>query len=67
MASVNRKTVDKDDVTAALLSFGPVWDELYPVEKTRITNLLVERVAYDALMERLQVIFCPSGIKELER
>ncbi len=57
LASINRKTVDKDDVTEALLSFGPMWDELFPAEKTRIVNLLIERVKYDGVTEKVLIIF----------
>jgi hypothetical protein len=57
LASINRKTVDRDDITAALSSFGPVWDELYPVEKTRIVNLLIERVEYRSTTGNLYISF----------
>ncbi|MFC1476201.1 recombinase family protein [Candidatus Zixiibacteriota bacterium] len=57
LTSINRKTVDKADVTAALSTFGPVWDELYPAEKTRIVNLLIERVEYDAQAGELRIRF----------
>ncbi len=55
LTSINRKTVDKDDVTTALSTFGPVWDELYPTEKTRIVNLLVERVEYNRSTDEILV------------
>jgi hypothetical protein len=58
LTSINRKTVDKGDVTAALSAFGPVWDELYPAEKTRIINLLIERVEYHSPAGTVQITFC---------
>jgi site-specific DNA recombinase len=62
LASIKRKTVDKDDVTAALASFGPVWDELYPAERTRIVNLVIGRVEYDARTDNIQILFDLTGI-----
>ena len=32
----------------ALLEFEPLWNELFPVEQTRIIQLLVERVDVEA-------------------
>jgi hypothetical protein len=32
------------DVRSSLLAFDPRWNELFPAEQSRITELLVERV-----------------------
>src|SRR3954471_1402715 len=37
-------TVTEDQVRTALAEFGPLWNELFPAEQTRIIQLLVERV-----------------------
>jgi len=55
LAAINHTTIDRDDLTAALSAFGPVWDELYPAEKTRIVNLLIERVSYDVRSDKIQL------------
>jgi hypothetical protein len=34
----------EDDTREALERLGPLWDELFPAEQTRIIRLLVERV-----------------------
>ena len=60
--AINHATIDRDDLTAALSAFGPVWEELYPTEKTRIVNLLIERVEYDAPTDKVQILFDFSEI-----
>lgn len=36
-----------DEIREALRAFGPVWHELFPPERVRIAELLIERVEYD--------------------
>ncbi|MBE0567933.1 MAG: recombinase family protein [Krumholzibacteria bacterium] len=55
----------QDDLTAALGLFTPVWDPLYPAERARIIELLVERVEVDGAAGTLAVTFHPTGIKDL--
>ncbi len=55
----------QDDLTAALGLFAPVWDALYPAERARIIELLVERVEVDGEAGTLAVTFHPTGIKAL--
>jgi hypothetical protein len=38
------KGLNETDVRTALLEFDPLWNELFPVEQTRIIQLLVERI-----------------------
>jgi hypothetical protein len=38
------KGLTETDVRAALLEFDPLWSELFPMEQTRIIQLLVDRV-----------------------
>jgi len=55
--ALNRTTIDKNDVNKALKAFGPVWEELYPAEKIRVVNLLVERVEYGNKSEKIEILF----------
>ncbi|MBE0564603.1 MAG: recombinase family protein [Krumholzibacteria bacterium] len=55
----------QEDLTAALGLFTPVWDALYPAERARIIELLVERVEVDGEAGTLAVTFHPTGIKAL--
>ena len=41
---VNRSQWNEDMVRTTLVSFGELWEELFPAEQQRITSLLVERV-----------------------
>jgi len=65
IAAMGAKTVDPDEVKAALAAFGPVWEQLAPREKERVVRLLVERVAYDGRAGEVSVTFRPAGIKAL--
>jgi hypothetical protein len=57
LATITNTTINKDDLTAALSAFGPVWAELYPAEKTRVVNLLIKRVEYDGGAEKIHINF----------
>ena len=57
--------VDMEDVKEALSFFGPVWDVLYPKERIRVINLLVDEVAYDGEEGTLEITFHPVGIRTL--
>lgn len=41
---LNARQVSERDVSECLHRLDPVWEELYPLEQTRIIQLLVERV-----------------------
>jgi site-specific DNA recombinase len=55
LESIGQEPIDKEDVSAALLLFDPIWEELYPAEKSRIVNLLIGRVEYDAGIGQVQI------------
>ena len=55
----------QEDLNAALGLFTPVWDALYPAERARIIELLVDRVEVDGRAGTLAVTFHPTGIKAL--
>jgi site-specific DNA recombinase len=55
--AINSTAIDRADLTAALSAFGPVWEELYPAEKTRVINLLIERVEYEVLTDKIAILF----------
>ena len=56
LTAIGRKAIDKNDLAAALSLFDPVWEELYPAERSRILNLLIERVEYDAGVSQVQIV-----------
>lgn len=58
---------DEDDLRAALESFDPVWDELFPRERARILALLIERVVYTRSTGDVRITFRPSGVASLGR
>ncbi|MBT8342778.1 MAG: recombinase family protein [Desulfatitalea sp.] len=47
VSSIQKQTVDENDLKNALGTFDPVWESLAPREQSRIVRLLVERVGYD--------------------
>ncbi len=58
-------TVDEADLRQALSLFDPVWDTLYPPERLRVLNLLIERIDYNAAAGRVGLTFRPTGIRTL--
>lgn len=61
LTTIGPEKIDKDEVAAALSLFDPVWDELYPSEKTRVVSLLIERVEYDVRAGQAEITFRQSG------
>ena len=53
------------DLRAALTSFMPVWDALFPAERSRVLNLLIESVTYNAVAGELAITYRPGGIRTL--
>jgi len=53
----------EDEVAAALREFDPVWEALSTREKSRVLELLLERVDYDGAEGTVAVTFRPTGIK----
>ncbi|MBV6271732.1 SOS response-associated peptidase family protein [Alcaligenaceae bacterium CGII-47] len=55
--------IDEDVAVMALHQLNDVWDQLYPVERHRITNLMIERV--DLVTGGLKVRWRELGWKQL--
>jgi hypothetical protein len=62
---LQRESIDRREVSAALSVFDPVWEQLAPKEQARVIGLLVERVAYDGKAGTVAITFHPTGIKAL--
>jgi site-specific DNA recombinase len=45
--AAKRARIDEAEILFALEAFGPVWDSLWPAERTRVLGLLVERIDHD--------------------
>ena len=63
------EAIDERAVVDALQRLDPLWDQLFPAEQTRITQLLVERVIVrlDGLEIRLRVEGIGSVVDDLRR
>jgi site-specific DNA recombinase len=62
---LQRESIDRSEVSAALSVFDPVWEQLTPKEQARVIGLLVERVAYDGKAGTVAITFHATGIKAL--
>ena len=67
LAALNHQAIDEKDLKAALASFDPVWQELFPAERARILHLLIEEVRYDAEAGEVAITFRPGGVRSLAR
>ena len=47
LAVIETQVIDEDELRDVLAAFDPIWDELFPAEKARILNLLIDSVTYD--------------------
>jgi len=61
----NSELVNEKELKTALTAFDPVWESLSLRERTRMVQLLVERVGYDGEKGLLSITFRPTGIKAL--
>lgn len=55
--AITRNPVDLADLTSALAMFGPVWEELWPGEKTRVLGLIIERLTYLSVTQKIEIAF----------
>lgn len=67
LVDIQAEVIDEHELRAALASFDPVWDELFPRERARILALLIERVTYVRATGEVSITFRASGIKSLGR
>jgi len=64
-AILTQRRVGPRDLRKALGAFDPVWEVLYPVERARITQLIIESVDVHRKTGTVGVTFRPSGILAL--
>jgi hypothetical protein len=65
LAVIERETVSPDEVQRAIALFEPIWDVLFPRERSRILHLLLESAIYDGIKGELELQFYPLGISRL--
>jgi site-specific DNA recombinase len=64
-AALGDGRIDDSDVAAALGRFDETVEALTPVERARMVELLVERVAYNREKGTIAITFRPTGIKAI--
>jgi len=57
--------IDPAEASRTLAEFDEVWETLTPRERSRIIDLLVEKVEYDGSTSRVEVLFRATGIRTL--
>ena len=65
LLGLSSSDVGEKDVAQALGDFDELWETLLTPEKTRIIQLLIERVSYDSAGGQLDVTYRPTGIHTL--
>jgi septal ring factor EnvC (AmiA/AmiB activator) len=65
IAMLESRTVTMADVERAISLFDPVWELLQDRERSRILNLLLERIDYDGAKGEILLTFYPLGITRL--
>ena len=65
LLALKAQPVDEGDLRRALEAFDPVWDQLFPREKARVLQLLVQEVKLYAAEREMEVTFRPGGLSVL--
>ena len=65
LSSLKSQPVDEEDLRRALEAFDPVWDELFPRERARVLQLLIQEVKLYAAEREMEVTFRPGGLSGL--
>ncbi len=65
IAAAKGREIDEHDVARALEAFGPVWESLWPTERSRILGLLVEGIDHDGRDQGLAIRFRSDGVAAL--
>ncbi|MBU8920924.1 MAG: recombinase family protein [Bacteroidales bacterium] len=65
LGHVDNTTVDEDQLANALTQFSPVWEHLFPLEKTRLIHLLIERIDFDGAAGKIAITYRDTGILTL--
>lgn len=67
LAQLESVEVDPHAASMAMMQFTPLWEALTPNERTRLVNLLIERVDYDGVEQTIDVSFRPMGLATFAR
>jgi len=65
IARLEHEAIDEGDLKAALASFTPIWQKLFPRERARILHLLIEEVVFNARSGNIEIAFRPGGVRAL--
>ena len=65
VAETELDDITEDEVREALTELDSLWDELFPAERARIVQLLVERV--DVRIQDVEVRLRPNGLSGMVR
>jgi len=65
IAKRKSELIDERELASALKEFDPIWDSLSLRERTRVIQLLIERVGFAGEKGELSITFRPTGIKAL--
>ena len=63
--TLNYTTIDEGDLATALDAFIPIWNQLFPKERSRVLHLLIEKVTYNAVTGDMEINFRPGGVRAL--
>ncbi len=65
IVEIEKRSVDKDELTGAMEAFEPMWHRLKADEKTRLVHLLVQCIEYDGANDEIAITYHPAGLKAL--
>jgi hypothetical protein len=61
LLAIRNGAVDPEELRIALSDLEPIWTELFPRERARLLELLLERVVLDAREGEVEIAFRAGG------
>ena len=63
IGALETQVINEQDLRASLEAFEPIWEELFPRERARFLQLMIESVSYRAKDDQVTIQFRPCGLK----
>jgi site-specific DNA recombinase len=65
IAELEARDINPAELGRLLRAFDPIWSVLYPRERARVIQLLIERIEYDGQRRKLRIAYSETGAKLL--
>lgn len=67
LAALRQQQIDEDEARATMAAFTPLWEALTPREKSRLVELVVQKVEFNGEKGTIKVTFHPEAVRSLSQ